>query len=106
MANHKLDAVVYATLDQPPPMIIPDALTNTKNELIVSAGENRRLSAILGFPAITVPAGFTTDNLAVGIEFLGKPFSEATLLKLAYAYEQGTGNRRPPVPTPALANEP
>ncbi len=106
MANNKLDALVYATLDQPPPLIIPDALTNTKSELIISAGENRRLSAILGFPALTVPAGFTTDNLAVGIEFLGRPFAEVSLLKLAYAYEQGTRNRRPPPSTPALPDEP
>ena len=69
-------------------------------------GNNRRLSPILGFPAMTVPAGFTTDGLPVGIEFLARPFAEALLLKLGYAYEQGTHHRRPPALTPALRGEP
>ena len=43
-----------------------------------------------GFPALTVPAGFTTDALPVGLEFLGRPFTEAMLLNFAYAYEQAT----------------
>jgi Asp-tRNA(Asn)/Glu-tRNA(Gln) amidotransferase A subunit family amidase len=44
---------------------------------------------------MTVPAGFTTDTLPVGVEFMGRPFSEGTLLKLGYAYEQATLKRRP-----------
>jgi hypothetical protein len=39
---------------------------------------------------MTVPSGFTTDNLPVGITFFGRPYSEPTLIKLAYAYEQAT----------------
>ena len=52
--------------------------------------------------AMTVPSGFTTDNLPVGITFFGKPYSEPTLLKLAYAYEQATRHRIPPKTTPPL----
>jgi Asp-tRNA(Asn)/Glu-tRNA(Gln) amidotransferase A subunit family amidase len=51
---------------------------------------------------ITVPSGFTTDNLPVGITFFGRPYSEPTLLKLAYAYEQVTHHRLPPKFTPPL----
>jgi amidase len=65
-------------------------------------GHNRRLSPVTGFPALTVPAGFTTDALSTGLEFLGRPFTEAMLLRLAYAYEQGTQRREPPATTPAL----
>jgi aspartyl-tRNA(Asn)/glutamyl-tRNA(Gln) amidotransferase subunit A len=44
---------------------------------------------IAGIPGISIPAGFT-DNLPVGMQILGKPFSEATLFHVAYAYEQAT----------------
>jgi Asp-tRNA(Asn)/Glu-tRNA(Gln) amidotransferase A subunit family amidase len=53
--------------------------------------------------SMTVPSGFTTDNLPVGLTFFGKPNSEPALLKLAYAYEQATHHRRPPKSTPPLS---
>jgi amidase len=53
-------------------------------------------------PSITVPSGFTTDNLPAGITFLGGPYSEPAMLKLAYAYEQSTHHRIAPKTTPAL----
>ena len=51
---------------------------------------------IAGIPGISVPAGFA-DGLPVGMQILGKPFSEETLFRVAYAYEQATGwqKRRP-----------
>ena len=73
---------------------------------VTGPGNNRRLSPILGFPAMTVPAGFTTDGLPVGIEFMGRPYAEATLFKFGYAYEQKTHHRKPPASTPALRGEP
>jgi aspartyl-tRNA(Asn)/glutamyl-tRNA(Gln) amidotransferase subunit A len=45
---------------------------------------------IAGLPAISIPAGFV-DGLPVGLQIIGKPFSEETVLKIAYAYEQATG---------------
>jgi Asp-tRNA(Asn)/Glu-tRNA(Gln) amidotransferase A subunit family amidase len=69
-------------------------------------GNNRRLSPVLGFPAMTVPAGFTSDGLPVGIEFMSRPFTEELLFRLGYDYEQGTHHRRPPPLTPALRGEP
>ena len=66
------------------------------------AGGNCAASAATGLPAITVPAGFADDGMPVGVEFLGRPFAEGDLLKLAYAFEQATHHRHPPALTPAL----
>ena len=104
MADRKLDALVYATFDHQPVVIAPDVMT--KPAIDDRLGNNRRLSSILGFPAITVPAGFTADGLPVGIEFMARPFAEAMLFKLSYAYEQGTHHRSPPASTPRLDGEP
>jgi len=52
-------------------------------------------SAVAGYPHITVPAGYVF-GLPVGISFFGRAWSEATLIKLAYAFEQATRVRRPP----------
>ncbi len=52
---------------------------------------------LLGFPAITVPCGFTDNGLPIGLQIVGRPFAEATVLRLARAYEAATdwGSRRP-----------
>jgi amidase len=102
MADLRLDAIVYATFDAPPQPIAADVLTNPRPEDGYGLGDNRGLSPTLGFPALTVPAGFTSDALPVGLEFLGRPFTEARLLGYGYAFEQATRHRRPPPTTPAL----
>ena len=72
------------------------------------AERNGILASITGFPAITVPAGFSTPTASapigvpVGIEFLGPPFSEPQLLRIAYGFEQATHARKPPQSTPPL----
>ncbi len=96
MADLELDALVYATFDHPPTEIAADVETNPRPADRYGLGDNRLLSPLTGFPALTVPAGFTPDGLPVGIEFMGRPFTEAMLLGFAYAYEQGTNHRRPP----------
>jgi amidase len=103
MADQRLDAIVYATFDNQPTPIAPDVLTNPRPRDGYGRGDNRGLSPSTGFPALTVPAGFTTDGLPVGLEFLGRPWSEPLLLNLGFAYEQGTKHRRPPGTAPALA---
>ena len=87
-----LDALIYPSIASPP---------NIFGEPLAS-GSGNRLSPFSGFPAITVPAGFTDDGLPVGLEFLGRAYDEPTLLKLTYAFEQGTLFRRPPASTPPL----
>jgi amidase len=105
MADQKLDAIIYATYDAPPSVIPADILTMPRafSSYGYSRGDNRFLSPTLGWPAITVPMGFTDDSLPAGLEFLGRPFTEAKLLGFAYAYEQATMLRRPPRTTPPLS---
>jgi amidase len=95
MADHRLDALVYATYDHAP-AAVPKS----------TRGTNRVLASITAFPAIAVPAGFFADGLPIGIEFLGRPYSEGTLLKAAFDYEQATRHHHPPATAPALAGEP
>jgi amidase len=58
-------------------------------------GESTTAAAVAGYPSITVPAGFVF-GLPVGLLFFGRAWSEPTLLKLAYAFEQATKFRKPP----------
>jgi len=53
------------------------------------------LAAVAGYPNITVPAGFA-KNLPIGVSFFGRAYSEPTLIKIAYAFEQATKARRVP----------
>lgn len=66
-------------------------------------GGNCTLSSVTGLPAISVPAGFSDeDGMPVGLELLGRPFADADLVRIAYAYEQVTRHRRAPLTTPPL----
>jgi len=73
-------------------------------ELNTPAGDNSQVfSPTTGFPAINVPMGYSRGGtLPVGMTFYGRAWSEAQLIRLAYAYEQATRHRRPPVSTPPL----
>jgi amidase len=58
-------------------------------------GGNSTPAAVAGYPAVSVPMGFVF-GLPVGLSFIGRAWSEPTLVKLAYAFEQATRHRRPP----------
>jgi len=103
MADLQLDALIYATYDAPPAVIPADALTNARAVDGYGRGDNRGLSPSLGWPALTVPMGFSPEGLPAGLEFLGRPWSETKLLGFAYAFEQATHHRRPPMTVPALS---
>jgi Asp-tRNA(Asn)/Glu-tRNA(Gln) amidotransferase A subunit family amidase len=96
--------MVYATFDHQPVEIGPDDMLNPMLETS-GVGNNRRLSPILGFPAMTVPAGFTSDGLPVGLEFLARPYAESTLFRFGYAYEQATHHRKPPALTTGVRGD-
>jgi amidase len=91
----ELDAFVYPTWSNPPRLI---------GDLNTPHGDNSQFfSPTTGFPAIQVPMGYTRGGtLPAGITFFGRAWSEATLIKLAYAYEQATRHRRSPSTTPPL----
>jgi amidase len=97
MADQRLDAFMYATFDHQPGIIADDVMSRPVIDDFAGIGNNRRLSPVLGFPALAVPAGFTADGIPVGIEFMARPFAESLLLKIAFSYEQGTRHRKPPV---------
>ena len=85
MDANRLDAIVYPTIRRIAPLIGG-----------AQPGSNAALSANTGFPAISVPAGFTPGGFPVGVELIGRPFAEPTLLALAFDFEQATHHRRPP----------
>jgi len=56
-------------------------------------------------PAIVVPAGWDAEGLPLALEIMGRPFSDATLLKIAHGYELASHNRLSPKAVPPLAGE-
>ena len=93
--EHDLTALIYPTIRQ-----------TARPVGLAQPGSNCALSAISGLPAITVPAGYAADGMPVGLEMIGREFAESDLIRLAYAFEQATGHRRPPDSTPSLVAPP
>ena len=89
MDTLRLDALAYPTWSNPPRPI---------GDLTTPHGDNNQLFApSTGFPAITVPMGYLVGNtLPAGVQLLGRPWAETTLIRLGYAYEQATKHRRTP----------
>ena len=87
MDKLKLDAFVAPTTG---PACVTDLLNGNR-----SLGGSTSPAAMAGYPSITVPAGFVF-GLPVGLSFFGRAWSEPTLLKLAFAFEQATRHRKPP----------
>jgi amidase len=87
MTKNKLDALIAPTGG-------PAWLTDLVNGDSSTNGSSSA-AAVAGYPHITVPAG-DAFGLPVGLSFFGRAWSEPTLIRLAYAYEQATRHRRPP----------
>ena len=95
IARDHLDAIVYPTWSNPPRKV---------GDTTSPAGDNsQELSPQTGFPAITVPMGFTHGTLPAGLTFLGPAaFTEQQLIRYAYDYGQTTRHRKPPPLFPPL----
>lgn len=87
MTRHRLDAIVAPTGSVPWPI---DVLLGDHG-----VGGSSTPAAVAGYPNITVPAGYAF-GLPVGISFIGRAWSEPTLIRLAFAFEQATKHRTPP----------
>jgi Asp-tRNA(Asn)/Glu-tRNA(Gln) amidotransferase A subunit family amidase len=98
MAKNHLDALVYPHQKC---LVLPIGATFQKDR-------NGIIAALAGFPAIEVPAGFSSPTpdaplgVPVGMELLGPAWAEPELIKLAFGFEQSTHLRKPPVSTPEL----
>jgi amidase len=94
MDKHKLDALV-APSDGP--AWLTDLVDGDH-----SLASSTTAAAVAGYPSITVPAGFI-HGLPVGISFFGRAWTEPTLIKFAYAFEQATKARKPPTFLPTVS---
>ncbi|MBI3403788.1 MAG: amidase [Acidobacteria bacterium] len=97
MTKFKLEALVAPTGG--PAWVID--LVNGDGGMATAPGPST-VTSVAGYPHITVPAGYFR-GLPVGISFFGRAWSEPTLIKLAYSYEQATKHRRPPTFAPTVA---
>lgn len=99
LADRDLDAIVFPDVQVVPPRY--EAIQRgdiTREDYPV----NTVISSQSSCPSISIPAGFTDDGLPVGLELLGAPFSERSLIGMAAAYERSTDRRRQPASAPAL----
>ena len=98
MDEYAIDAIVYPHQQQ----------------LVCKTGGSQQerngvIGSVTGYPAVVVPAGFSTPSddapigVPVGMEILGRPFAEPQLISIAYGFEQHSHLRRPPLSTPPLA---
>lgn len=93
MNKYKLDAIVAPTGG---PAWVTDLINGDH-----FSGASSTPAAVAGYPNVNVPAGFSHE-LPVGISFFGRAWSEPTLIRLAYAFEQATRHRRAPKFIPTL----
>jgi amidase len=108
LASQRLDAIVYPTSSRRPGLIADPGVSAAASPSAILGAMGlgaTNIANLTGYPDLIVPAGFTGDQLPVGLSFFGPAFSEPKLLALGYSFEQATQARRRPVTTPALAGE-
>ena len=97
----RVDVLVAPTIPEPAPSLAA-VKAGSPDEIVRRMGRFSRLTRpfnALGLPALSVPCGFATDGRPVGLQLVGRPFDEATVLRAGHAYEQAAGwwRRRPPL---------
>jgi Asp-tRNA(Asn)/Glu-tRNA(Gln) amidotransferase A subunit family amidase len=110
MDKFALDAVVFPYKTLPASKLTErepsdDAINRVVRSGDRVSGSDNYLSSMTGLPGLLVPMGYTREGMPLSMEFLGRPFSEPTLLRLASGFEAQTKHRKPPRYTPALAGE-
>lgn len=97
MAEYDVQALIYPSWSNPPRLV---------GDMSTPHGDNSQYPAPpTGFPALTVPMGFVRGGtLPAGLQVLGDAWTESTLIRIAYAYEQATRHRKPPPTAPPLVN--
>ncbi|HTZ58323.1 MAG TPA: amidase [Acidobacteriaceae bacterium] len=88
-----LDGYVYPAIQMPP----PDETMPQDGQISTGPHSDTSWVNMLGVPAVVVPGGFYPDGLPFGLEISARPWKDGDLLGWAYAYEQITRHRRPPV---------
>jgi amidase len=89
MDSANVDAILFPTWSNPPAQI-------DRGREEYNGDNNQMLVPDAGLPAVTVPMGFLEIGLPVGLQIVGRPFTEGLLIEIAYGYEQRTNHRRPP----------
>ena len=102
MDKYQLEVLVYPYKTSPAAKIVG---ADTGRDPEETAAGNANTSANPGLPALFPPAGLTKEGLPIGMQFLGRPWSEPTLVALGYSYEQASPPRLPPPHAPALPGE-
>ncbi len=98
-----VDVVAAPTLPVLPPLIGQKEIDwgHTREDVRAALLRMTRPGNLTGLPAISLPCGYTADNLPVGLQLLGRPYDEATLLRVAHAFERATPWHRMFPPDPA-----
>jgi aspartyl-tRNA(Asn)/glutamyl-tRNA(Gln) amidotransferase subunit A len=97
----RVDVLVAPTIPEPAPALTA-AKAGSPDEIVHRMGRFSRLTRpfnALGLPTLSVPCGFAADGRPVGLQLVGRPFDEATVLQAGHAYEQAAGwwRRQPPL---------
>jgi aspartyl-tRNA(Asn)/glutamyl-tRNA(Gln) amidotransferase subunit A len=97
----RVDVLVAPTIPEPAPALA-EAKSGTTDEVVRRMGRFSRLTRpfnALGLPVLSVPCGFSAAGLPFGLQIVGRPFDEATILRLGHAYDQAAGwtGRRPDI---------
>ena len=97
-ALHTYDVLITPTAGKPAQPIEDDPPITSKDTTARLSFLLTRLFNLANTPALSAPCGFSAHNLPIGMQIAGRPGGEATVFKVAYAYEQQTPwhTRRPP----------
>ena len=99
-----VDAIVTPTIPVPPAKIGQNTLTvaGVEQNVRIATTRNARALNLTGLPLLSVPCGFTEDNLPIGLQIIGRLWDEAGILEIGHAYEQATDWH---LKRPAIADE-